>query len=31
MPILDTVRQLNKHVLNPAMIRLAGGKQGLRR
>jgi deazaflavin-dependent oxidoreductase (nitroreductase family) len=28
MPILDVVRQLNKHVLNPAMIRLAGGKHG---
>lgn len=28
MAILDVVRQLNKHVLNPAMIRLAGGKHG---
>ncbi len=28
MAILDAVRQLNKHVLNPAMIRLAGGKYG---
>jgi len=28
MPILDVVRQLNKHVLNPAVIRLVGGKHG---
>jgi deazaflavin-dependent oxidoreductase (nitroreductase family) len=28
MPILDAVRQLNKHVFNPAVIRLAGGKHG---
>lgn len=28
MAILDGVRQLNKHVLNPAMIRLASGKHG---
>jgi len=28
MPILDMVLQLNKHVLNPAMIRLVGGEHG---
>lgn len=28
MPVLDVVRQLNKHVLNPVMIRLASGKHG---